>query len=92
MDVKHSVAIAKQHIADLFAEEGARNVGLEEVEFDDEQGVWIVTVGFSRPWDEPKNTFAVLAGDNQTKRSYKVVRLLDDDGQVISVKSYQGGT
>ena len=30
-------------------------VGLEEVEFDDESDQWLITIGFSRPWDRPES-------------------------------------
>lgn len=61
MDVNQAVALAKKHVADLFAEEKVTNIGLEEVEFDEAANVWNVTVGFSRPWDDPKNVLAALA-------------------------------
>ena len=60
-------------------------VGLEEVEFDDESGQWLITIGFSRPWDRPKTQSAALRED-PLKRSYKVVRIDDADGSVISLK------
>ena len=65
MDAKAAVVPAKQRIADLFAEEGIKNLGLEEIDYDDAQQAWRVTIGFSRPWDEPpsRNAFAALAGE-----------------------------
>jgi hypothetical protein len=36
MDVKQAVQEAKNHIVHLFAEEGVTNLGLEEVDFDDD--------------------------------------------------------
>ncbi len=44
MDVKEAVALAKQHILELFADERLSNIGLEEVEFDKEAGEWIELV------------------------------------------------
>ena len=61
MDVKAAVIMAKDHVADVFLGEDIRNVGLEEVEFDDSLGRWIVTIGFSRPWDT-KNVLNVALG------------------------------
>ena len=60
-------------------------VGLEEVVFDDESDQWLITIGFSRPWDRPKTQSAALRED-PLKRSYKVVRINDADGSVISLK------
>jgi hypothetical protein len=81
MDVKQAVELAKTHVADLFAKEGVRNLGLEEAEYDDGSSQWKITVGFSRPWDEP-NAF-VLA---PLRRTYKVVTI-DAEGKVLSVKN-----
>lgn len=87
MDVKQAVAHAKNYIIDLFADEKLSNVGLEEVELDDESDVWIVTIGFSRPWDEPRNTLAAIATANLPRRAYKIVRIANRSGEVISVKN-----
>ena len=51
MDVKEAAKLAKEYVADLFAEEGIDNVGLEEIELGDDRQFWEVMVGFSRPWD-----------------------------------------
>ena len=50
--------------------------------FDDESDQWLITIGFSRPWDRPKVLSAALRED-PLKRSYKVVRINDADGRVI---------
>ncbi len=90
MDVKAAVALAKQQISDLFADEGIKNLGLEEVEYDDAEGIWQVTIGFSRPWDEPRNALAALAGQNSYwRRAYKVVRIDEGTSTVLSVKSLE---
>jgi hypothetical protein len=49
MDVKEAVATAKKYVGELFTQEGITNLGLEEIEFDEQAGEWRVTVGFSRP-------------------------------------------
>ena len=88
MDVQSAVALAKQHVLELFASEGITNLGLEEVEFDEPSNVWQVTLGFSRPWDEPRNPFAAMAGrDPYPKRSFKIVRIHDPSQRVMSVKN-----
>ena len=83
MDVKLAVAIAKEHITELFGEEEILNLGLEEVELDDEE-FWRITIGFSRPWN--RNVGSVLSGENS--RSYKIVVLRKKDGHVLSVKDW----
>ena len=49
VDVKTAVANAKQWLVNVMQEEGVANVGLEEVEFDEEHGLWLITLGFPRP-------------------------------------------
>jgi hypothetical protein len=87
MDAKQVVTVAKTFILDLYEEESPTNVGLEEIELDQASNEWVVTVGFSRPWDEPRNALAALAAPPATRRSFKVVRIADGSGQVLSVKN-----
>ena len=86
MDVKEAVATAKKYVGELFTQEGITNLGLEEIEFDEQAGEWRVTVGFSRPWDSVGG-FASLAERINPRRSYKVVRISDKTGAVVSVKN-----
>jgi len=91
MQVNEAVKIAKQYILELFADEKISNLGLEEVEFDPEKQEWMVTVGFSRPWDEPHNVFAAMTNDVFTRRTFKALRISDVDGQILSVKRREVG-
>ena len=50
MNVKEAAKLAKEYVADLFADEGIANVGLEEIQLGSDGHFWKVTVGFSRPW------------------------------------------
>jgi hypothetical protein len=54
VDVKGAVRIAVRHVQELFEAEDVSNVGLEEIFFNSDDNTWIVTVGFSRPWDYQK--------------------------------------
>lgn len=87
MNVKQAVSRAKMYVADLFEDENPSNLGLEEVELDSESNEWVVTVGFSRPWDEPRNALAALASGPAPRRGYKVVRISNDSEEVVSVKN-----
>jgi hypothetical protein len=88
MDVKEAVQLAKSRIVELFGDEGVTNVGLEEIEHDDLKDEWQVTIGFSRPWDKPTNALAAIGQEIGVRsRSYKVVRIDDHGGKVISVKN-----
>ena len=82
MNVKDVVQKAKSYILDLFEGEEVLNVGLEEVDMDLLDDTWRVTIGFSRPWD--KSVQSVLSGSS-VFRSYKVVRISDKSGKILSV-------
>ena len=84
LDVKDAVDSAKTAVTNLFAQEGVFNLGLEEVEFDDAQEQWRITVGFSRSWDKRQGLLADLA--STTGRTYKVVTI-NKDGKVMSIKN-----
>lgn len=86
MDVKMAAQTAKTYVADLFSDERIIDVGLEEVEFDEDQGKWIITVGFSRPRDRRNPLTAALMTETETDRLYKVLQIADTDGRVLSLK------
>lgn len=93
MDVKAAVRLAKQYLGELFADEEITNIGLEEVRFDELSSAWSVTIGFSRPWDQPNNAASALAGNVlYPKRSYKVVLISDDNAGIISVSNREFGS
>ena len=83
MDVKDAVQAAKEHVAYLFDSEGIRNVGLEEVQFDDPENLWKITIGFARPWDGPDGRS--IAWPDGPSRSYKTLLIDDATGEVQSV-------
>ncbi len=88
MDVKDAVRKAKQHIQELFEEEEITHIGLEEVEPSADETCWRVTIGFSRPWDFSRNASSAISGGHPG-RSYKVVTIDEESGQVISVRDRQ---
>ncbi|MDE2718004.1 MAG: hypothetical protein OXI33_13480 [Chloroflexota bacterium] len=83
MHLKAVAQTARNYVEDLFSEEGIINVGLEEIEFDEQRESWIVTVGFSRPWNQKNRLTAAL---ELPERSYKVLHIADNDGRVLSLK------
>lgn len=84
MNVKEAAKTAKDYITDLLGDEAIEDVGFEEVHFDHESNNWKITIGFHRPWDH-RNKLLTALGDQYPARSYKVVRIDNEDGQVISV-------
>ncbi|HYN22936.1 MAG TPA: hypothetical protein VE078_18395 [Thermoanaerobaculia bacterium] len=93
MEVKEAVQVAKRHVAELFSEEQLENFGLEEVEYDDQAGVWRVTVGFSRPWNRSPQASTnpsvseLLGIPKGQARDLKVATIDDSAGRVLSVKN-----
>ena len=94
MDVQEAIATAKNFVRDLFKDEDPRNIGLEELQFDEEDEVWDVTVGFSRPWDEPRlGALAEMLTESKAsprpalRRTYKVVSLAKRDGRLIAIRN-----
>ena len=89
IDVSQAVRIAKQYVQKTFADDHVENVALEEVKFDESSKDWLITVGFSYPWDKPRPIASRQLADFmgqvlETKRTYKLVRL-SSDGRVLDV-------
>jgi hypothetical protein len=91
MDVKAAIKNAKQWVADVLADEKVSNIGLEEVEFDEEEKEWRITIGFSRPWDVfSRNALTAITGQTGEKRDYRVLTVKEPNGEVISMKKREG--
>ena len=88
MDAKQAIHAAKVYVTDLFEDEGARNVRLEEIDFEPHRETWSVTVSFARVSDSQSAFDLALAPS--TKRSYKVVTISDRDNKVVSLKNREG--
>lgn len=88
MNAKDAARLAVDHIVDLFESEKLSNVGLEEVELNDDTGHWTVTVGFSRPWDYPRNALLnITQQEPPPKRAYKIVTIEDASRAVLAIKN-----
>ena len=86
MDIHGAIKAAKDQVKGIFAEENISNIGLEEIERNQEDKIWIITIGFSRPWDEPDDRSAIIIG-RKKPRTYKVITLSEDDGRMLSIKN-----
>ncbi len=67
----------------VYLDEEVANVGLEEIKLDASE-VWRITIGFSRPWDSPRG-FVAAQLRPPPSRSYKVVNIDDESGDVVSM-------
>ena len=54
MDVKEAIQKTKTYIGEVFADEHISNLGLEEVDYDNQNDAWAITLAFSRHWNFPK--------------------------------------
>ena len=91
MNVKEAVSVAKKWLIDVMADEQIMNVGLEEVEFHEQSGLWTVTLGFSRPWNSTKNALLAITGEQTTRRAYRSLTIDDSNGKVIAMKRSEAG-
>jgi hypothetical protein len=90
VDVKEAIATAKSYVKEIYADEDVTNLGLEEVEHVPPSGNWVVTLGFSRPWNTPRTraqeVLENLGAVSPLKRSFKVLTIAED-GTVLSMKN-----
>ena len=87
MDVREAVALARRYLQEVFAEEKIVNLGLEEVEYDDAQHLWSITLGFSRPWDDYTKARVAAMLATPMKREYKIVKIDDKDKKALAIKN-----
>jgi len=88
MDLKNAVRTAKNFILEIFEDEEIEEVGLEEVEYDEQSDTWHVTIGFRRPWSRNGKAVGPLSGMFPTvqERWYKILAIRGHDGALLSVK------
>jgi len=83
MEAKEAVAAAKTYFRELSPDDPPPS--LEEIWFEDQGGVWCVTLGVRRLAAGPNSIgMAALSGQSL---AYKVVRIRDKDGKPISVRN-----
>jgi hypothetical protein len=75
MDVKEAVRNAKAFLSDLIEDEQPQNVGLEEVEFDENRSAWIVTLSYSRPWFQT-DLSKMTGSESRLDREFKTMALV----------------
>ena len=88
MDAKNAIAVAKQHVADVFGDELTSPPTLEEIWFDERKKQWFVTLGVRRSSNHVEKDFLrdPLGGRNRVLPDYKVLRIADKDGSIVSMQ------
>jgi hypothetical protein len=73
MNLKDAVAVAKEHLSDVFAADAPQNIRLESFLYDDHLMIWSLTIGFA-------------PNHGQEARVCKLVRVSEANKAVLSVK------
>jgi hypothetical protein len=87
MDNKEAIKIAKDYVAEIFADEGVKNLGLEEIQHDN--GTWEITIGFTRNWQRGNDAMSPLnplLNIRPDRRTFKVVKIDERKKEVVSME------
>jgi hypothetical protein len=94
MEVKEAVKIAKAYLADLFEGERIKNLGLEEVEYDEFTQSWGITLGSLVPGIDALQI--CMINYMRMPQSETHIGIIEStrlsmfaDGKVISVRNYE---
>ena len=87
MDAKVAIALAKNHVAEMFKDELTAPPTLEEIWLDDRRDEWFVTLGVRRPTNYVERDPFRLPAGGRTVPDYKVVQIANKDGKVASVRN-----
>lgn len=87
MDRLDAVETAKQYIVDLYQAEGISKPRLEELTLDRVNNIWLVTIGFAYlvGGDRSATLTPSLAKAVYGDRVYKLVKVDDQDGEVVAM-------
>jgi hypothetical protein len=97
IDVKEAIRAAKTEVAELLEGEAYQALGLEEVKYDERDNVWLITLGWNRPWDVEKRhsqasglsaTIAGIVPTTTTRqlRTFKKIKIDGKTGAFISME------
>lgn len=83
VDAAGAVVIAREFVHSVYG--GTGDVAVEEIDFDQQQGDWLITVGFWRSPPTNPGNFVMLQAPS-FERVYKVVRVKQSTGAPLSMK------
>ena len=87
MNTREAVSAAKSYLKEVYADERITDISLEEIESLGDR--WIVTLGFSRPWNTPRTraqeVLENIGAASPLRRAEKVITLFED-GRAPSMK------
>jgi hypothetical protein len=84
---KDAVSRAKRYMLDIYGD-SVQGLNVEEVEYEGEENVWQVTMGYWEflPIPPSLNALADLTAARKVRRAYKMLTIHNEDGQVMSMK------
>lgn len=88
MDAQEAIKSAKIYIEELFRSDGAINIGLEELQFDDARSLWLVTIGFTRKWEGPQGHARWGLDGEPFPRTFKTVEIENSTGKILGVRHW----
>ena len=83
INVNEASDIAVEHLMKLYPDQDLGKILFEEAELTDDDRFWIITLSYKSPVAAGGVGQSVFVGD----RSYKVFKLLAENGDIRSVKS-----
>ena len=87
IDVKEAVSKAKEGINTFFEDMDLRGMELEEVEFDHDGDVWLITLGYYTPNLNPdKGIGTLIQGAKEFVRKYKIFEIRASDGEILAMR------
>ena len=88
--MKQAVLIAAKHFEELYPQLADANVMLEEVEESEDNGHWLITMGFDKLVPPPTRPAlaARMFGPQAPEfaRHYKIIKIESKTGRVVSMK------
>jgi hypothetical protein len=87
ISLKEAVQAAKESVAEIFGDQQIAGLRVEEVEFEERDDCWQITLSFVRSTNPGAVAAAFIGGD--AGRAYKTVTVRASDGKVLSVKIRQ---
>lgn len=87
IEVKQAIKNATIAVDEFLNQVNFSQLQVEEVEHNENKKEWLITLGFniSKP-NTLKNIGLTLQGDQQYDRKYKIFKINDQTGEVLSMK------
>ena len=90
IEVTQAVRLARQYANDFYQDEDIKNLGLEEVVFEESDNEWRITLGYDshrvKTTETAPNPYSAVSAiipsniEKETLREYKTFRIGADDG------------